>query len=191
MKKKKNMDLPFGAEEEIKSKTQIKEEMLELQAFGKAIAELPKSVYLSFNVPEQLDEAFQTLKRIKKWDAQKRQFQYIGKIFRSTDEETMARLRRSYSDYENGRKQINREFHKLEDTRNALIKGDKAALSELLNDHPNIERQSLTQLIRAAQKEAKTNENLKPGQAKVDKSFKKLFQFLKAGIKASIDAKSE
>lgn len=191
MKKKKNIDLGFDEEEYIKSKTQIKNEMLELQDFGKSISELSKSVYKSFDVPEQLDEAIQTLKRIKNWNAQKRQFQYIGKILRSTDDATMERLRLSFYDYENGRKKINREFHKLEETRNALIDNNQEVLSELLNDYPNIERQSLMQLIRAAQKEAGTNENLNPGQAKIDKNFKKLFQFIKTGIKEGIEAKSE
>jgi hypothetical protein len=41
--------------------------------------------------------------------------------------------------------------------------------------------------VRAAQKEISINQNLKPGQAKVDKNYKKLFQFLKSGIKAGLD----
>ncbi|MCK5880299.1 MAG: DUF615 domain-containing protein [Sinobacterium sp.] len=189
MKKKKRND--FEEEEYIKSKTQIKDEMLELQAFGKSISDLPKSVYKSFEIPEQLDEAIQTLKRIKNWNAQKRQFQYIGKILREMDEEKIQRLRIAFRDFENGRKKFNREFTQLEAIRDALIGGDKDALSKLLDDYPNIERQPLMQLIRAAQKETSTNESLKPGQIKVDKNYKKLFQFLKVGIKAGIEGSAE
>jgi hypothetical protein len=43
------------------------------------------------------------------------------------------------------------------------------------------------QLVRAAQKEIHINQDLKPGQAKVDKNYKKLFQFLKAGIQSGLE----
>jgi len=171
-------------ETDIKSKTQIKAEMNELQDIGVQISELPKAVYKSFAVPESLDEAIQTLHRIKNWNAQKRQHQYIGRVMREIGEEEVERLQRLLNDYQLGRKKLNREFQKLENTREALIDGDQETLQNLLEDYPSIERQQLMQVIRAAQKEAKQNEGL-DATKKQDKHFKKLFQFLKAEIKAS------
>lgn len=182
-KKKKTLDDFYNDEEQdIKSKTQIKAEMSELQDLGKAIAELPKSVYKSFNVPDALDEAIQTLHRIKNWNAQKRQHQYIGRVMREIGDDEETRLRRLYDDYTIGRKKLNREFHKLEETRTALIEGDQSALQTLLDENPNIERQQLMQIIRSAQKEIKQNATADQGN-KQDKQFKKLFQFLKTAIK--------
>lgn len=184
MARKRDLPEAWQDEEEIKSKTQVKQEMHDLQDLGKAISELPKAVYKSIDVPDALDEAIQTLARIKNWNAQKRQLQYIGRVMRELSDEELKNLQQAFNDYEIGRKKLNREFQQLEKTRELLIAGDQEKIQSLLEEYPNIERQQLMQTIRAAQKEHKKNNAAAQGQ-KQDKQFKKLFQFLKQAFKDS------
>ncbi len=172
-------------DEDFKSKTQIKEEMLALQDLGKSIAELPKAIYKSFEVPENLDDAIQTLHRIKSWNAQKRQHQFIGRIMRELDEDEVTRLKQKFHDYELGRKQLNRAFQHLEQTRTDMINGDKQAISDFIESYAATDRQQLMQHIRAAQKEKQNNEQDKSGKPKQDQYFKKLFKLLKQSIQDS------
>ena len=165
--------------DEIKSKTQIKQEMLDLQALGKAIADLPGAVYQSMPVPDSLDEAIKTLARIKNWNAQKRQLQYIGRVMRELSEHEVELLQLALDDYELGRKKLNREFHRLEQLREQLISGDKDCVNSIIAEHPNIDRQAFMQIVRAAQKEYELNTQLSDNAAKNLKHYKKLFQFLK------------
>ena len=179
MAKKSPQQLQEPKDDEIKSKTQIKQEMLDLQALGKAVAELPGAVYRSMPVPDSLDEAIKTLARIKNWNAQKRQMQYIGRVMRELSSDEVEQLKHALDDYELGRKKLNREFHRLEQLREQLINGDKGCINLIIDENPNIDRQAFMQLIRAAQKEHEQNNKLSDHKEKSVKHFKKLFQFLK------------
>ena len=93
-------------DEEYKSKTQIKEEMLALKDLGAALLDVPKSVYDSFPIPDELDEAIQTSHRIKSHIAKKRQLQYIGKVIRGIDYQP---IQAAYDEWKNGRKKLSQE----------------------------------------------------------------------------------
>ena len=163
MKDEENFD-----DEDYKSKTQIKEEMHALKDLGSALLEVPKSVYDSFPIPDELDEAIQTSHRIKSHIAKKRQLQYIGKVMRRIEHEP---IQAAYDEWKNGRKKLSREHNKLEELRDQLIEGDQDALNQVINDHPDCDIQQIRQMIRAAQQEKK--------QEKPPKSYRKLFKYLR------------
>lgn len=154
--------------EDYQSRTEVKNNMLALQAFGEQLLALPKSVYDTFPIPAELDSALKEMSRIKSNNAKKRQLQYIGKILRSIDVEP---LKRAYEDLGEGRKRLSRSLTKLEQLRDELIKEKKGVMESVIAEHPECDIQQLRQLIRLCQKE-KTQESS-------NKNFRKLFQFIK------------
>ena len=159
------------ADEELKSKTQIKQELHDLKKLGAALIDLPKNVYDQMPIPEKLDIAIKESKRIKSHIAQKRQLQYIGKIMRLIEVEEIKAIETAYNEWKNGRKTLAREHQQLEILRDKLIEGDKEALITFINDHPGCDIQHLRQIVRLAQQEKKLE--------KPPKNFRKLFQLLK------------
>lgn len=159
---------------EPKSKTQIKEEMLALQDIGRVLIELPDSVYKTFPISEDLDDAIKTYRRISSHNARKRQMQYIGRVIRGLDVQP---LLDAIDNHKNGNRKKNLVFQELEKIRERLIAGEQSAVDEVLKRYPNCQRQKLMQLVRAAQKEAKANQETNA--ANNTRQFKKLFGFLK------------
>lgn len=155
-------------QEEFKSKTAIKKEMLELQKLGVALIDLPPAIYKTFPIPDQLDDAIAVAKKITSNNAKKRQMQYIGKIMREIDTEA---IEKAFFEYQNGRKKEARHFQALESFRLQLIEGNDQLLNNILEANPHCDRQQLMQLIRGARKEQQAQTN--------GKNFKKLFSFLK------------
>jgi ribosome-associated protein len=76
------------------SKTQLKREMTELQKLGLKLVELNAKQLKTLELPEELAEAVALGQRITKHEALRRHSQYIGRIMRKTDEETMTRIKR-------------------------------------------------------------------------------------------------
>ncbi len=165
---KKNSATTEETDEEIKSKTQIKQEMHALQALGEALLEVPMGVYKSFPIPAELDEVIKETRKITSNIARKRQLQYLGKVMRQVEIDP---IQSAYDEWKSGRKKIARNHHHLEETRDKLIEGDKTTLNEVIEKHPECNIQQLRQLIRLAQQERKLQ--------KPPKNYRKLFQFLK------------
>ena len=100
--------------------------------------------------------------------ARRRQLQYIGKLLRNTDVEP---IQEALDKIENKHLQQQVVLHKLELLRDELIEQGDTALTRLLNDYPQADRQQLRNLIRSAKKEREQN---KPA-----KAYRELFQCLK------------
>jgi len=63
-------------------------------------------------------------------------------------------------------------MHRLEAIRDQLVAGDEAALSELITEHPQVDRQRLRSLLRQARMEQETPN-------KPPKAYREIFQLLK------------
>ena len=116
---------------------------------------------------DNLQEAIFLAQRLQK-EARRRQLQYIGKLLRSTDVEP---IQEALDKIENKHLQQQIVLHKLELLRDELIEQGDTALTRLLNDYPQADRQQLRNLIRSAKKEREQN---KPA-----KAYRELFQCLK------------
>src|SRR6185295_680859 len=64
------------------SKTQLKQQMHELQELGLALTTLPAERLRALGLPERLSEAIDEFKRTRSHDGRRRQLQFIGKLMR-------------------------------------------------------------------------------------------------------------
>ena len=149
------------------SKTKIKKQMHELRDLGKELTELGKDQIAQLDIPENLRDAIREIKNIKKFGAQRRQMQYIGKLMREVDTAPiLAKL-----DAWKGKSQHHIAYmHQLERWRDRLMEND-SALTDLLAAHPQADAQHLRSLIRNAQKEMAAG--------KPPKNYREIFQVLR------------
>ena len=160
---------PIDQEEELKSKTQIKNEMLALQALGRKIVELSKSQRARLPLDENMLTALALADKIKgKHDALNRHVQHIGKILREADIEGIHKVLDILA---NKHQQETMKFHHLEELRDKLIAGNNDDVEALLSKCPNMERQKLKQLIRQAAKEVKAQ--------KLSTNYRDLFKYIR------------
>jgi ribosome-associated protein len=155
-------------DDEPPSKSARKREMLALQELGEALVNLSDGELATIPLEPELAEAIQTARRIKSHEGLRRQMQYIGKVMRRIDTEPIAT---AYTDLQHGRQERNQQFHKLEQLRDVLIERGVDAMSEVLEQFPDADRQHLRQLIVAAAKEKAANQP--PAAAR------KLFRYLR------------
>ncbi len=138
------------------SRGQRKAEMLALQKIGESLMKLTNDQLAKIELPEDLLEAIQQAKSFKSNEAKRRQLQYIGKIMREIDPETIKQaLKRIQYIHEKN----TTEFHAAENWRAKLIASGDEALNAFLNEYPASDRQQLRQLIRKAQHDHNNNKN--------------------------------
>lgn len=155
------------SEEELVSKTQIKNEMNERQALGMQLTKLAPDTLKKIGLSEELLEAVLFYKKITANGALKRQAQFIGRLMRDTDPEPIqAYLNKLKGD----NAEHNAAMQRLELLRERLVESDEA-LTELISDKPELPISELRTLIRNARREKEQN--------KPPKAFRELFQLLK------------
>ncbi len=151
-----------------KSRTQLKNEMKQLQKMGEELVSLPGGQLKKLDLPESLIEAIEFARTTKKHEARRRQMQRIGALMREIDPEPIQQM---LDDIANGRKAEARHFQELEKWRDELIAGNSEILETIFDQFPAADRQHINQLVRNAQKEAKEN--------KPPKSARALFKHLR------------
>lgn len=155
------------SEEELVSKTQIKNEMNERQALGMQLTKLAPDTLKKIGLSEELLEAVLFYKKITANGALKRQAQFIGRLMRDTDPEPIqAYLNKLKGD----NAEHNAAMQRLELLRERLVESDEA-LTELISNKPELPISELRTLIRNARREKEQN--------KPPKAFRELFQLLK------------
>lgn len=157
-------------QEEFDSRTQIKEAAMAVTELGEQLTQLSNAQLSKLSLPNELREALETMKRITKGNAIKRQKSYIGKLLRQ-NENLIIEVKALLDEEENKRKQQNAHFHRLEKLRDRLITDGDNALFELMQEYPQIDRQYLRQMIRNAQKEQEQN--------KPPKASREIFKYLR------------
>lgn len=155
-------------EEEIISKSQLKREAQALIDFARDIAKLSSNEINMLPLPDDIRSAIEEAQRIKSHSALKRQFQYLGKLFRHIEVEP---VRDAYDKIINHYVQDTKHFHRLEQWRDKLINEGDKALGELLVEAPMADRQHIRQLLRQATKEKQNN--------KPPRAARELFKYLK------------
>lgn len=154
------------------SKTQIKNQMHELQELGVRLTKLSAETLVKIDLPEALVDALLLQKKITSHGALKRQIQYIGRLMRQVDTEPI----RIFLDTLAGENNAHNAFlHRLEALRTELLLPDNgSALAKLLTEYPHIDGSKIRTLIRNARKEKEQN--------KPPKAYRVLFQELKQAI---------
>lgn len=152
-----------------KSKTQLKNEMQDLQQLGLKLVGLGPAALAKIPLDGELSDAINLAKRIdRKKEGYRRQLQFIGKLMRTRDVEP---IQQALDLLENKHQQATAQFHKLERLRDDIVEQGDSAINQAIELYPDLERQKLRQLSRQAQKEALQN--------KPPKSSREIFQYLR------------
>lgn len=133
------------------SKTQLKRQMLELQALGEALIELPAAKLADAPLPASLREAVMLARGMKKHGALKRQKQFIGRLMRGIDAEPIA----AYLAREDTQSlEAAAFFKRTEQWRDRLLHEGDEALGELVTELPVIDAARVREYVRDAADQA-------------------------------------
>lgn len=141
--------------------------MLELQALGAALVDLPESRLSQMQLASELFEAVLEAKRITSHEAKRRQLQYIGRLMREVDPEP---IRAQLAAIDGGSAQAAAAHRRLEAWRERLL-GDDEALTSFAAEYPAADLQKMRSLIRNSRKEQK--------EGKPPRAYRELFRFIK------------
>jgi len=162
-------DLSSEIEQELKSKTEIKKEMHQLQDFGQKLVEMSKHQRSRLPLSEDLKYAMIVADKIRnKNEALRRHIRHIAKILVETD---LVPIYQAIDVMANKHQQETAKFTRLESLRDKLIEQGNEAIEELLAEFEQLDRQKLKQLVRHAAKEKKAE--------KIGKHYRNLFTYLK------------
>jgi ribosome-associated protein len=152
--------------DELPSKTKRKQHMHELQALGAALVELNNQQLASVELPERLRDAVEAARRITKFEARRRQLQYIGKIMRDVDPEPIRTRLAAWKAVSHAR---TARLHLIERWRARLL-DEKGAVTELVREYPHADAVRLELLVRNAAREREAQE--------APKSYRAIFKVL-------------
>ncbi|HCH70537.1 MAG TPA: DUF615 domain-containing protein [Colwellia sp.] len=162
-------DLSSEIDQELKSKTEIKREMHQLQDFGQQLIEMSKHQRSRLPLSEDLKYAMIVADKIRnKNEALRRHIRHIAKILLETD---LAPIHQAIDVMANKHQQETVKFTRLENLRDELIEQGNEAIEALLTEFEQMDRQKLKQLVRNAAKEKKAE--------KLGKHYRNLFDYLK------------
>ncbi|WP_226702217.1 ribosome biogenesis factor YjgA [Microbulbifer elongatus] len=151
-----------------KSKTQIKEEMHQLQELGKKLTELSAAKLAEVPMDADLAEGIATMHRIKSREARRRQLQYIGKLMRKADVEAIEAVLEKHKEQDH----LHLRFDRMaEEWRERLLTQGKEAQSAFFDAFPGADHQQLRTLIRESNKEIANK--------KAPTNQRKLFRYLR------------
>ena len=153
--------------EEAVSKSQLKREAKAVQEFADHLLSLPDKLLVQLPLTDELRDAISVGRKLDNRNARKRQLKYIARLLVSSDLESIqSATEQSHQDS----LMLHKRKHQLERWCELLLSGNDELLNELVEEHGNLERQTLRQLIRQALKNASKN------QAPPDN--RKLFRYL-------------
>jgi ribosome-associated protein len=135
------------------SKTRIKEAMHELQALGQELTGFSREQLKRMNLDEDLLEAVLEYQRIPRFEARRRQLQYIGKLMRGLEAEPVRAALAAARGESAG--EIARQ-HRLERLREDFLE-DETVLRQIADNYPGADLTRLRQLRRAALREKLEN----------------------------------
>mgnify|MGYP002780129662 FL=1 len=161
------------------SRSQQRRDALEVLDLARQLSQLTPQQLDRLPIPETLRPHIDETRRITSHIAHKRQLQYLAKQMRKEDEEALHAIRDALDVHGDAAREEAARLHRAERWRERLIDEGDAALAELLDAHPDADRQRLRQLARNAQEERNKN---KPPHA-----FRELFRELRELLAESGD----
>ena len=154
------------------SRTQQRREALAVLALATQLIELQPSRLAKLDLPDDVRREIDITRRMTSHGARKRQLAFLAKVMRRFDDGDFASVRAELGENREKQRQETAAMHRLESMRDRLIAEDENALSELITEHPQVDRQRLRSLIRQARAENQTPN-------KPPKAYRDIFQLLK------------
>ena len=169
------------------SKTDLKRESTELQKLGEALLTLRGDLMEGLALPDKLNEAVAQARRITNFEGKRRQMQFIGKLMRGQDEETLQSVRDALEEQRKGSASDALALHQAEKWRDDLI-GSEGALQRWLTTYPQTDTQQLRALIRQARKDVQPDQDavskgLAPRQGR---AYREIFQLVREQLAGTV-----
>lgn len=153
------------------SRTQQRREALAVLTLAQQLVELQPSRLAKLELPDDVRNEIEHLRRITSHIARKRQLAFLAKVMRRYDDSAFAAVHAELGDNREKQRQETAAMHRLEAQRDRLLAEGDVALGELAEQHPGIDRQHLRSLIRQARSEREANKPLH--------AYREIFQLLK------------
>ena len=165
------------------SRSENRRQALEVLALGETLVSLTPAQLAKLPIPEDLMPHIEYSKRITSHGARKRQLAFLAKHMRREDDETLQAIRDALDvTSEVNRAEVAR-MHRVEQWRERLLTQGDAALSDLVAQFPDADRQQLRTLVRNALAEKAKN--------KPPRAFRELFQVLRELLVAGAASRSD
>lgn len=159
------------------SKSSRKRRMTELQDIGEQLLTLNERQLSQIELPERLSAALQEYQRLpNRHEARRRQRQFIGKLMRASDHET---IRQSLEQLLAPSKEQTRRSQEIERWGERLLDGDEDDIQAFLERYPMAERQPLRTLVRRYQPPADTTT---PASSDMITARRRLLDYIKSCI---------
>lgn len=166
-------------EDGVPSKTRRKQAMLALQELGAELTRLSDAQLEQVEMPDNLRDAVVEARRITRFEARRRQMQYIGRLMRDVDP---APIRAQLGVWRTATQAGTTRLRRIEQWRERLL-ADDAALDAFRSACPAADAPRLATLINDARREQAAG--------RPPKHFRALFRELKAMIDAHETTVSE
>ncbi len=154
------------------SRSANRREALDTLALGEALVELSQAQLARLPIPEELLPHIRDTQRIPSHGARKRQLAFLAKHMRRQDQDVLDAIRDGMSKDGDAARRETALLHRVEVLRDELLGDDSdAAMTSLLGEYPQADRQHLRQLVRNTLDERRRN---KPPHA-----FRELFRQLR------------
>lgn len=169
------------------SKTDLKKHMDHLQALGESLLTLRSDLMTRLReqheLSDKLIDALAEARRITNFEGKRRQMQFIGKLMRALDEDTVAAIEAALEEQRKPSAQETLRLHQAEQWRDRLV-ADDDVLTDWLRQDPQADVQHLRALIRQARKDAQTTAAQdKPGEAqRHGKAYREIFQIVRQAL---------
>lgn len=169
------------------SKTDLKKHMDHLQSLGESLLTLRSDLMTRLreqhDLSDKLIDALAEARRITNFEGKRRQMQFIGKLMRALDEDTVAAIEAALEEQRKPSAQETLRLHQAEQWRDRLVANDDA-LTDWLRQDPEADVQHLRALIRQARKDAQTTAaQEKPGEAqRHGKAYREIFQIVRQAL---------
>lgn len=162
------------------SRTELKKESLELQKLGEELLTLGGDLMAGLDLPEKLVTTLQDLKKITNFEGRRRQVQFVGKLMRQLEPQTLQAVRDAVAEQHGGSAQQTLSLHAAEKWRDDLIAGDDA-VHAWLQAHPQADSQQLRALVRQARKDGTpTPDEVSRGEApRRGRAYREIFQLVR------------
>ena len=163
------------------SRTELKRESTELQKLGEDLLTLRADLSKSLDLPEKLSEALADARRITNFEGKRRQMQFVGKLMRQLEPDTLTAVRAALQEQHQGSAKQTLALHQAEQWRDRLIAQDEA-FGDWIQKFPGTDTQQLRALIRQARKDAPApdkaavSQGLAPRQGR---AYREIFQLVR------------
>ena len=174
------------------SRTDLKRESTELQKLGTELLSMRPERLARLNLSEKLIDALTEAKRITNFEGKRRQMQFVGKLMRLLDPDTLAGVRAALQELHQGSAEATMALHLAEQWRDRLIANDDA-FGLWVEQYPATDTQQLRALVRQARKDAVPVDNAAVSQGlapRQSRAYREIFQLVREHI-SGISAEEE